>query len=140
MKVGNIGVGTSINVESKNSKTKLDFSESFNQENKFRTKEELNLYMNSIKEIGERLVVTKNYSDVLQYKKVIKGYLKSVVDYMYSLNKNTSFWDRNYFTTVKTINEKLEEMTRELMYEQKENIDMASKIDEINGLLLDIYI
>ena len=53
--------------------------------------------------------------------------------------KSTSFWDRNYFTTVNTINEKLENMTRELIYEEQSNINIASQIDEINGLLLDIY-
>ena len=70
---------------------------------------------------------------------LIKDYLKSVVDYIYDINKNTSFWDINYFTTVNTINEKLENMTRELIYEEQSNINIASQIDEINGLLLDIY-
>lgn len=140
MKVGNIIPKTGIIIDGKSEKTKLDFSDNFNQTNKLKTKEELDGYMKEIKNIGERLINTQNYTDIIKYKKVIKSYLKSVVDYVYSLNKNTSFWDGNYFTTVKTVNEKLEEMTRELIYEQKENIDMASKIDEINGLLLDIYI
>ena len=30
-------------------------------------------------------------------------------------------------------------MTRELIYEEQSNINIASQIDEINGLLLDIY-
>lgn len=140
MKVRSVGVGTGISIEKKSNKSKLDFSESFNQENRFKTKGELDLYIKEIKEIGEKLIATQSYNDVIKYKSAIKGYLKSVVDYVYSLNKNTSFWDGNYFTTVKMVNEKLDEMTRELMYEQKQNIDMASKIDEINGLLLDIYI
>ncbi len=139
MKVGSIGLSTGINIESKASKNKLDFNENFTQANMFKTKEELDFYIKEIKGIGEKLISTQNYNEVLKYKKVIKEYLKSVVDYVYSLNKNTSFWDGNYFTTVKTVNEKLEDITRELIYEQRENIDIASKIDEINGLLLDIY-
>lgn len=139
MKVGSIGLSTGINIESKASKNKLDFNENFTQANMFKTKEELDFYIKEIKGIGEKLISTQNYNEVLKYKKVIKEYLKSVVDYIYSLNKNTSFWDGNYFTTVKIVNEKLEDITRELIYEQSENIDIASKIDEINGLLLDIY-
>ncbi|HSQ88017.1 YaaR family protein [Romboutsia sp.] len=139
MKVRNIGLNTGLSIESKNSKSKLDFTDSFNQTNRSKTKEELDAYIEEIKKTGERLVVTQNYTDVIKYKQVIKGYLKSIVDYVYSLNKNDSFWDRNYFTTVKTVNEKLEEITKELIYEQKENIDVAAKIDEINGLLIDIY-
>lgn len=139
MKVRNIGLNAGLSIESKNNKSKLDFNDSFNQANKSKTKEELDSYIKEIKKTGERLVATQNYTDVIKYKQVIKGYLKSIVDYVYSLNKNDSFWDRNYFTTVKTVNEKLEEITKELIYEQKENIDVAAKIDEINGLLIDIY-
>lgn len=139
MKVTNIGLNMSPNIENKLNKNKTDFNESFDQAHRFKSKEELDTYIKEIKSIGEKIIVTQNHNDVLQYKKVIKGYLKSVVDYMYSINKNTSFWDGNYFTTVNTINEKLEEMTRELIYEQKESIDLASKIEEINGLLIDIY-
>jgi hypothetical protein len=139
MKVRNIGLNTGLSIESKNNKSKLDFSDSFNQTNRSKTKEELEAYIKEIKTTGQRLVITQNYTDVIKYKQVIKGYLKSIVDYVYDLNKNDSFWDKNYFTTVKTVNEKLEEITKELIYGQKENIDAAAKIDEINGLLIDIY-
>ena len=139
MKVGNINHNVNLSIESKGIKEKTNFNEILNSSNKIKTKEEINQQMVQIKKIGEKLVSTKSYGDVIQYKKLIKDYLKSVVDYMYDLNQNTSFWDRNYFTTVKTINEKLENITRELFYEEKENINIASQIDEINGLLLDIY-
>ena len=140
MRVQNINSNKSVNIENNFTKTKTDFSHSFDSMNKSKTKQELDDYMKEIKKSGERLIRTQNYSDISMYKKAIKGYLKSVVDYAYSINKNTSFWEGNYFTTVKTVNEKLEQMTRELIYEQKENLDIASKVEEINGLLLDVYL
>lgn len=140
MRVQNINSNKSVNIENNFTKTKTDFSQSFDSMNKSKTKQELDDYMKEIKKCGERLIRTQNYSDISMYKKAIKGYLKSVVDYAYSINKNTSFWEGNYFTTVKTVNEKLEQMTRELIYEQKENLDIASKVEEINGLLLDVYL
>ncbi len=140
MRVQNINSNKSVNIENNFTKTKTDFSQSFDSMNKSKTKQELDDYMKEIKKSGERLIRTQNYSDISMYKKAIKGYLKSVVDYAYSINKNTSFWEGNYFTTVKTVNEKLEQMTRELIYEQKENLDIASKVEEINGLLLDVYL
>lgn len=139
MKVINVGLNPGINIESKNNKSKLDFSDSFNQTNRSKTKEELELYIKEIKKTGDRLSVTQNYTDVVKYKQAIKGYLKSIVDYVYTLNKKDSFWDTNYFTTVNTVNEKLEEITKELIYDQKNNINVAAKIEEINGLLIDIY-
>lgn len=139
MKVRNIGLNAGLSIESKNSKNKLDFNDSFNQTKRSKTKEELEAYIKEIKTTGDRLVVTRNYTDVIKYKQVIKGYLKSIVDYVYDLNKSDSFWDKNYFTTVNLVNEKLEGITKELIYEQKNNIDVAATIDEINGLLIDIY-
>ena len=139
MKVGSITHNRSVSIESKGSKEKANFSDSFNMAHRAKTKEELESQMVQIKKTGEKLIATKCYGDVIQYKKLIKDYLKSVVDYIYDINKNTSFWDRNYFTTVNTINEKLENMTRELIYEEQSNLDIASQIYEINGLLLDIY-
>lgn len=139
MRVRNIDLNRNLTVESRGNKGKTDFNDSFNLASRSKTKEELDLQMKEIKKIGERLVITKSYGDVVYYKKLIKDYLKSVVDHIYDINKNTSFWDRNYFTTVDAINEKLENMTRELIYEEQSNLNIASKIDEINGLLLDIY-
>ncbi len=139
MRVRNIDLNRNLTVESRGNKGKTDFNDSFNLASRSKTKEELDLQMKEIKKIGERLVITKSYGDVVHYKRLIKDYLKSVVDHIYDINKNTSFWDRNYFTTVNAINEKLENMTRELIYEEQSNLNIASKIDEINGLLLDIY-
>ncbi|MGL6104496.1 YaaR family protein [Romboutsia sp.] len=140
MKVGNVGIGANLSIDNKNVKSKLDFNDSFNQTNRAKTKEELDAYIKEIKKTGERLVVTQDYTDVLKYKQAIKGYLKSIVDYVYTLNKNDSFWDSNHFTTVKTVNEKLDELTKSLLYDEKENLDVAAQIDEINGLLIDIYV
>ncbi|MCC3862822.1 YaaR family protein [Terrisporobacter petrolearius] len=141
MKVEQVGINRNINtIENRGNKQKSSFNDSFNLENRFKSKEEIELYMKEIKSIGEKVVANQNYSDVVNYKRAIKSYLKSVVDYMYSLNQDSSFWDGNYFKTVRIVDEKLESITKELLYDQKDNIDLATKIDEINGLLVDMYL
>lgn len=141
MKVEQIGINRNINtIENRGNKQKSSFDDSFNLTNRFKSKEEVELYIKEIKSIGEKVVATQSYSDVVNYKKAIKGYLKSVVDYMYSLNQDSSFWDGNYYKTVKIVDEKLESITKELLYDEKDNIDLATKIDEINGLLIDMYL
>ncbi|MCC3869524.1 YaaR family protein [Terrisporobacter mayombei] len=141
MKVEQVGINRNINtIENRGNKQKSSFNDSFNLANRFKSKEEIELYIKEIKSIGEKVVANQNYSDVVNYKKAIKSYLKSVVDYMYSLNQDSSFWDGNYFKTVKIVDEKLESITKELLYDQKDNIDLATKIDEINGLLVDMYL
>ena len=103
------------------------------------TKEELENYIKDIKKKGNKLILTKSYVDVKNYKTTIKNYLKAVVDYTYTLNKNIGFWENQYYSTVETINKKLESLTNELLSEEKENLDISSTIDIIQGLLIDIY-
>lgn len=119
---------------------KNEFSSTFDETYKQSQKQEIDVYINRIKNIGTQIISTQNYSDVVNYKKVIKEYLKEIVDYTYSLNKNTSFWESQYYTTVETINSKLEELTKNVLSEQKYNIDIASSIEGIQGLIIDIYI
>lgn len=125
----------------KNSKTvtKENFSTSFSETYKSSTRDSLDKSLNKIKDMGDILISTQSYSDIIKYKKMIKGFLSEVVDYAYSLNKRDSFWESQYFSTVEIIDEKLDAMTKEVLSNQRNNILITSSIDEIQGLLIDIY-
>lgn len=70
---------------------------------------------------------------------MIKEYLESILKFMYDTKKDISFWQTQYFVTVDTVDEKLEELTNMLLSEEKENLNLAATIDEIQGLIVDIY-
>lgn len=139
MKIEGVKVSRNINLQEKPISNKGDFSDNLARSYKSATKEELESYIKDIKKKGNRLVVTKTYADVKNYKDTIKNYLKAVVDYTYALNKNIGFWENQYYSTVETINEKLESLTQEVLKEEKENLDISATIDNIQGLLVDIY-
>ncbi|AND83953.1 DUF327 family protein [Clostridium tyrobutyricum] len=139
MEISRIGRSSSPNSNTRSIKVKKDFSESFNSQMEKKSHEQLKDMFNNIKKKGNRLSVTKCYSDVKAYKNMIKEYLKSVLNYMYTVKKDISFWQTQYFITVETIDNKLEELTSMLMNEQKDNLSVASTIDDISGLLVDIY-
>ena len=142
MKISNTSVSNINNQKITKSSvlSKQDFSTSLNDAYKSDKKEDLDSFIAKIKETGIMLTSTQSYSDIANYKKLIKDYLKEVVEKAYSLNKNTALWERQYFTTVETINEKLEDLTRGILFQEKSNIEIASSIDSIQGLLLDVYI
>ena len=140
MQVSRKSMGFNPILDNQKVSNKNDFTGTFEESYKQSQKQEIDTYINRIKNIGTQIISTQNYSDVVNYKKVIKEYLKEIVDYTYSLNKNTSFWESQYFTTVETINSKLEELTKSVLSEQKYNIDIASSIEGIQGLIIDIYI
>ena len=137
MEIRSIQPSRNIGVKDKTVSARSDFSESFMKSYKSATKEELESYIKDIKKKGNKL--SKSYIDVKNYKSTIKNYLKAVVDYTYILNKNIGFWENQYYSTVETINEQLESLTNELLSEEKENLDISSTIDTIQGLLIDIY-
>lgn len=141
MEISRIGNRTQISSkeDTKTISSKKSFSQSFNFARERRSQEQLDKMLEDIKKKGERLVTTKCYVDVIRYKKMIKEYLESVLSFMYGVKKDISFWQTQYFITVETIDEKLEELTEALLSNQKENLDIASSIDEITGLLVDIY-
>ena len=139
MEISRVGRTSSVPSEKKNVSLKKDFSQSFNSQMDKKSEQQLKEMFDNIKKKGNRLAITKNYVDVRAYKKMIKEYLQSVIDYMYGVKKDISFWQTQYFITVDTIDQKLDELTKMLMSEQKENLNVAATIDDISGLLVDIY-
>ena len=139
MEIGRIQRGNPLTQEVKVSGNKKDFSQSFNQARDRRSQEQLKQLIDDIKKKGNRLVITKTYIDVVNYKKMIKEYLESVLKYMYETKKDISFWQTQYFITVNTIDGKLEELTSAFLNGEMENINIAATVDEIQGLVVDIY-
>lgn len=118
---------------------KKEFSQNFKDAKDRRSNEELKKMIENIKSKGNRLIVSKSYADVRAYKRLIKEYLESILKHMYNVKNDISFWQSQYFITVQTIDEKLEELTDSLLSQEKENLEIASTIDKIQGLMIDIY-
>lgn len=139
MEISKVSRSTPVARDSKSVNSKPDFSKNFNFAREQKSEEDLKKMLKSIKNKGSRLIISKSYADVRAYKKEIKEYLESVLAFMYSVKKDISFWQTQYFVTVETIDAKLEELTQMLLSEEKEILDVASTIDEITGLIVDIY-
>lgn len=139
MEIGRINRNKPVTSERKIVSEKKDFSQSFNQAKERKSEEQLKKMIDDINKRGNRLMLTKTYADVTAYKKMIREYLESVLKFMYDTNKDISFWQTQYFVTVDTIDEKLEELTQSLLNGEVDNLNMAASIDDIQGLIVDIY-
>lgn len=139
MEIGRVNRKSIISQDRKIVSEKKDFSQSFNHARDRKSEEQLKKMIEDIHKKGSRLVITKTYGDVLAYKKDIKEYLESILKYMYDTKKDISFWQTQYFVTVDTIDKKLEELTESLLKGEMENLNIAASIDEIQGLIVDIY-
>lgn len=139
MEISRVRKSTTVTSDRKKVESRKDFSQNFNFARDRKNEEQLKELFEDIKKKGNRLVITKCYADVRAYKRLIKEYLESVLNYMYSVRKDISFWQTQYFITVDTVDAKLEELTQMLLGEEKENLNIAATIDEIQGLIVDIY-
>lgn len=139
LEISRISSGTTVKTEKKIVSNNKGFSKNFNFAQQKKSQQQLKKMLNDIKKKGDRLAITKCYVDVLAYKRMIKEYLDSVLSYMYKVKQDVSFWQTQYFVTVETIDSKMEELTEMLLSQEKQNIDIASTIDEISGLVVDIY-
>lgn len=139
MEISRIRQGSQVSSEKKIISSKKDFSQSFSFAHQRKSEQQLKEMIENIKKKGNRLTISKCYGDVAAYKRMIREYLESVLCYMYGVKKDISFWQTQYFVTVETIDSKLEELTQMLLNEEKDNLAIASTIDEITGLVVDIY-
>ena len=140
MEISRVNRGSPVKSDDKKSISgKKEFSQSFNFARERRSEQQLKEMFDNIKKKGNKLVISKCYADVRAYKNSISEYLKSVLEFMYGLKKDISFWQTQYFITVDTIDSKLEELTQELLSSEKENLNVAATVDEIAGLIVDIY-
>ena len=139
MEISRVSRNSPVQGEKKAISGKNEFSQNFSFAREKRNQEQLQEMMDVIKKKGIRLVVTKCYADVRAYKDSIREYLKSVLTYMYGIKKDISFWQTQYFITVDTVDAKLEELTNMILKDEAGNLNIASTVDEIAGLIVDIY-
>lgn len=114
------------------------FADAFDLANKNQSEQELYEMLKDIEKLGGRLSKTKTLEDAKLYRNKIKQYLSYIVKNTYVLKRDNSPFSFGIHTRVEVINNKLDELTKELLEGQKGAIDIADRIEEIKGLLIDI--
>lgn len=107
------------------------------------TKRQLDDMMKNIKEKGKELVESKNLDILVSYKKMIKDFVTSAVEFAFEIVdvKGRSRIGRSkVLKIISQIDENLLEITNEFLNEERSNLNLLKKIGELGGLLTDIYI
>jgi len=90
---------------------------------------------------GKKLSKHTDVRDMKRYRELIKNFLNEVVYRSHKFSRE-NFLDRRgrhrVYGIVKLIDKNLDELAAELLKDEKDNLLILSKIDEIKGLLLDI--
>ncbi len=106
-------------------------------------REKLDELLNDVDQSGEKLKRTMEKEDMLEYKRKVKKFLRFIQQEVARARKSHS-WDNQgnlkTYTIIEKINQKLEALQDEFLQSQAETLEVVRKIDEIRGLMLDLYI
>lgn len=103
--------------------------------------ERLTLMMEDIIQQGKRISKKMDIRDMKRYRGLIQEFMNEIVTRSHKFNRE-NFLDRRgrhrVYGIIKLVNQNLDELATELIKDEKDNLAILSKIDEIRGLLLDI--
>jgi len=99
--------------------------------------------LDAVHENGEELKAHPNFANVKNYREAVGAFINAVVKR--SLLAETVEGARfnpmkkqKRFTTIRIIDERLTQLASGILAEQREQLDILGRVDEINGLLVDL--
>jgi uncharacterized protein YaaR (DUF327 family) len=90
---------------------------------------------------GDQLKKSPTFEAIRDYRQKVKDFVKYAVQHSISVEETTSgsnILKRKRFTMVKVIDEKLEALAASVLGTQREQFAILARIDEINGLLVNL--
>ena len=104
--------------------------------------ERLSNLMGEITEQGERIKKRRDIQDMRRYRSLIKDFMNEVVNRSHKFSRE-NFLDRRgrhrVYGMVRLVDEKLDQIASELIKDEQDLLLIMNNIDEIRGLLLDIF-
>jgi len=90
---------------------------------------------------GNDLRKNQTSEEVQKYKKAVRNFINFVVKTCFDVERyesSRSIKKRKKFFQIEIIDKKLEKLATEVLINQRDQIAFLAKIDEINGLLIDL--
>ena len=100
-------------------------------------------YLDEVYSAGDSLKDAQTLENIKQYKGAVRAFLSFVVDKIVQVEKKVSkkniLTGKQYvFTRVKIVDRKLEQLVSDVLISQTSQLQILQKIDEINGLLINL--
>ncbi|MBD5157294.1 MAG: YaaR family protein [Butyrivibrio sp.] len=97
--------------------------------------------MDQITQQGERIAKHMDVADMKKYRSLVKEFMNEIVTHSHEFSRE-NFLDRRgrhrVYGIVRLVDKNLDDLAQELVKEEKDNLTVLNKVDEIRGLLLDI--
>ncbi len=103
--------------------------------------ERLNLMLQDITMQGKKIAKHTDIKDMKKYRSLIKDFMNEIASNSHKFSRE-NFLDRRgrhrVYGIIRQIDAALDELAEALMNEEKDNLAILSKVDEIRGMILDI--
>ena len=105
------------------------------------SEKELKRLVDNILDLGNRFVRSPTQRNLREYKRSIKEYLKKIEKSIYKVREGLNLDDEvpRLHIIAEVVDQKIQSVTEAIMNKEKDTFFYASKVEEINGLLLDLY-
>ncbi|MGM0817644.1 MAG: YaaR family protein [Bacillota bacterium] len=126
----------------KGSQTSASFKASMETQSGKMRLEQLTVMLSDIEVFGKKLTKSRNLKDLAKFKGLVKRFVKETVDNGLNIETSRSFdlyGNTRTLALVKALDEKLIELTEDMMDQEKPSIDLLERIGEIKGLLINLY-
>jgi uncharacterized protein YaaR (DUF327 family) len=97
--------------------------------------------LDEIYEFGDRVKKEPDKANVIAYKKAVERLVRIVLSKGVAVEEQTSspnILKQKRFTLIKVIDQKLDRLVSGVLMSQRDTMDILGRIDEINGLLVDL--
>ena len=102
----------------------------------------LNVILEEITSQGKKLSKHMDVRDMKHYRELIKEFMNEIVNRSHKFSRE-NFLDKKgrhrVYTMIKLVDKNLDDLASELIKDEKDHLSILNKIDEIRGLLLDIF-
>ena len=104
-------------------------------------KNKLTSLIEEINDQGNKISKHMDIKDMRKYRELVKDFMNEVLTRSHKFSRE-NFLDRRgrhrVYGIVRLVDKNLDELANELIQEEKNQLNILSKVDEIRGLLLDV--
>ncbi|HUW41427.1 MAG TPA: YaaR family protein [Rectinemataceae bacterium] len=97
--------------------------------------------MDLVHEAGDRLKENPTVDLVQGYKRAVRDFVHYVVEHSYALERKESRrkLDQRIYFRIAVVDDSLEKLGAEILRNQRDKLEILRRVDEINGMLVDLF-
>lgn len=98
--------------------------------------------LEELDELAKQLKDSRTLALMKKYREKMQSFLKTAVEQSYELGEERAFdrkGRRRVFLLVKKVNQAVEDLTRMVLDQQFDSLQLLQKLGEIRGMLIDLY-